>query len=220
MSDENQKIRATERLFDAIGEIDERLIKDAENAYVERRSPSKAFAFRKFTAAVAAMLVLTVGMLGGFIISGNRPIGDDAIVNDADSILSGRGTALGDLLFEAATTSTAELVAPEEIDFFDGNISIIWSYEGENDYYMLSFAGAADGQAVKNKMSSTTDTIDATMADSLGVKVWVSFGNGEVVSPYLKASGGNVGYRELFDYSAEVIPSGEFTDFVQNEIYN
>ena len=37
--------------------------------------------------------------------------------------------------------------------------------------------------------------------------VWVLCGNGEVLSPYLLASAGNVGNAELFDYNAELIPS-------------
>ena len=35
-------------------------------------------------------------------------------------------------------------------------------------------------------------------------QVWIAFGDGVVISPYLKANPGNTGHGELFDYDPEL----------------
>ena len=51
-------------------------------------------------------------------------------------------------------------------------------------------------------------------SESVEVKVWLSYGDGTVVSPYLKHTRGNTGYGTLFDYSAEVEPSEKLTSTI------
>jgi hypothetical protein len=49
-------------------------------------------------------------------------------------------------------------------------------------------------------------------------KVWVSMGDGRVISPYLAISEGNVGYGCLFDYESEVEPTDVFVQTVMDLI--
>ena len=213
------KIRAAERLFDAFGEIDDSIIKEAENVNFERK---RTFADARFNrlAATAALLVLCVGIGGGLLLGrgyigleDNMLSADDGEVNESLSYLS-----FDAVLLEAVETSAAEIVAPDTIDFFDGETSIIWSYDN-NDYYKVILRNISSDK-MKSEVTTYKQQIDEITASTLDCKVWISYGNGEVVSPYLKSSSGNIGYAELFDYSAEVLPSEIFTRFVRNEIFD
>ena len=50
-------------------------------------------------------------------------------------------------------------------------------------------------------------------------RVWIVYGDGSVVSPYLQISNGNDGAGEMFDYNAEVIPNADFTFCLSDILY-
>ena len=221
MSNHDNKIKAAQRLFDAIGEIDDSIIKDAENTCFSCSRTLHNTRFTRVVTTAAVILVLCVGMVGGFIV-GNLRGPQDGMTNSSDEDVNviTQTDNLKNVLLDACETDAAEIITLDAIDFFDGEVSVIWKYDGENDYYKLVLGKTKNDAAIRNKVSGVNKQIDEETAISLGVSVWVSYGNGEVVSPYLKTSNGNVGYAELFDYSPEIVPNDDFVQFVKNTISN
>ncbi len=223
MSNEEKKINAAQRLFDAIGEIDDSIVKEAENVYYRPKRSLPNIRFTRLAATAAVVLALCTGIIGGFIIGGNRPDIKEDMSNSSDGDIAtdlAKNNLLKDVLFNAVENHAAEVISLDAIDFFDGEISIIWKYEGQSEYYRLEFNQNTKDSVIKNKLSASTKQIDEQTADSLGLSVWISYGDGEVVSPYLKSSNGNVGYAELFDYSPEVVPNDDFAELVKSVISN
>ena len=214
---QQDKFRAAERLFDALDMIDDRIVFEAQEAY-KAPSRSSSLSFRKYVVSAMVAMVLVVSMIGGFVISNLTKKNDVDLNENVGTTDIGSEQQMDMLLLAAAQVGAVESTPIEEIDFFDGNVSLIWSYEGDTNYYKLIFDTSDAEIKIKNQMSAPKKEITDTSADLLCCKVWISYGNGEVVSPYLKASNGNIGYSTLFDYSPEVIPSEAFTDLVHDTV--
>ena len=220
-SNRDNKINSADRLFDAIGMIDDRMIAEAENAYSRTPSRKPHTFFRRYAVSLTVVL-LVVGMIGGFVVSNmSDQVNSDIFDNDMTGNAANEGVQISqslDFVLSNVTADTADTVALDEIDFFDGEVSLIWSLEGEDEYHKLTFEAKDAVNTIKSCMSKSTQQISATSTDTFACSVWVSYGNGEVVSPYLKEAAGNVGYSTLFDYSPEVVPSESFTEFVIKEL--
>ena len=217
--DKSYRRAAAERLFEAFGEIDDTIIKEAEAPYVIK---SNGIRFTKFASVSATVAVILVCMASVLVI-GNRDKSNNDMTNAPDGIEDlGQSSikTLENVLHEAVETDAVRLNSVNDIDYFDGEISLIWNFEGEDDYYSLKFSKNVAQATIKNNLSTSTKQIDATSLSVVGCNVWISYGDGTVISPYLKESCGNVGYAELFDYSPEVEPSEKFTELVQREILN
>ena len=73
------KIHAAERLFDAFGEIDDAIIKEAESVNFERKRIFTSNRFNRL-AVTAALLVLCIGVGSGLIIGrGNIGLDDKTL---------------------------------------------------------------------------------------------------------------------------------------------
>ena len=216
-SSKQDKLRSAERLFDAFGMIDDRIVFEAQEAYMAP-SRNSSLSFRKYVVSAMVAMVLVVSMIGGFLISNLTKKNDVDLNENVGTTDIGSEHQMDMLLLSAAQNGVVESTPIEEIDFFDGNVSLIWSCEGDSNYYKLIFDTNDAEIKIKNQMSAPKNEITDTSADSLSCKVWISYGNGEVVSPYLKASNGNIGYSTLFDYSPEVLPSEAFTDLVHDTV--
>ena len=217
-SDDKRKIRSAVRLFDTIGMIDDRIIADAEYQSPCTRERKTPF-LRRYAVSLAALLLVVV-MVGGFAIANLSGVIDSDTLNESMEDDAGHTELtrkpLEFVLSGAAENTNAETLSLDEIDFFDGELSLIWSYEGD-EYHKLSLR-VADESEIKNCMSKSVEQIPLDNADETICMVWVSYGNGEVVSPYLKESAGNVGYATLFEYSPEVVPSDSFCDLVNEAL--
>ena len=219
-SDRDRKISSAERLFDAIGMIDDRIIAESAETYSRKTSRKTQTFMRRYAVSLTAVL-LVVGMLGGFVISNmSDRVNSDMLGNDLSGNEDMQVSESLDFVLINATEYAAETLALDEIDFFDGEVSLIWNYGGESEYHKITFEANDAESKVKNCMSRSTQQISDTSTETLACSVWISYGNGEVVSPYLKESAGNVGYSTLFDYSPEVIPSESFTNFVKQALEN
>ena len=98
----------------------------------------------------------------------------------------------------------------EDIDLFDG-AKIIWQKEGGGEYRVL-VVDKDDVSTLKSLTAPSETAVDAEVREIS--RLWISFGDGTVVTPYLKKSPGNVGYGELFDYEPEVYPEYLCSDMV------
>ncbi len=218
-ADRERKMRSAERLFDAIGMIDDRIIADAAECHSKTPNRKEVPFLRRYAVSLTALL-LAVLMVGSFVIANLSNLANSDSLNenlkDNVGVIDETRKSL-DFVLSAATPNTATL-SLDEIDFFDGEVSLIWNYGGEDVYHKLTFEAKNAESEIKNCMSKSVEQIPAEKEDLTLCRVWVSYGNGEVVSPYLKESAGNVGYAELFEYSPEVIPSDSFCDLVTDTL--
>lgn len=213
------KTRNASLLFEAIGDIDDRLIQEAQAPFV-KTAPSKRYNLKAII-ALAATLSIVIGMLGAFAVSkfiGN--VIDSALNDKADEEESSQifESSLSQTLLDASDMPSVSKCEADEIDFFDGNTSIIWKASEQNEYCVFTLTSASDVTRLKNELSKVKEDISPENAENSQCEVWVTFGNGTVVSPYLKNSAGNVGYAELFEYSPEVEPDAAFAEFVNDLI--
>lgn len=183
------------RLYESIGDIDQGMATAALN-YKSSRSASPL----KLAVIIAACLSLMVM----FVIGGLRII-DGGLKLDANPGAADTVSSFDSVLSE--TSDTALLCEESEIDFFSGKVELIWS-DGEN-YYVKPLGKKAEVDTVLDGIGRGAD-VDGD--EEFRYKVWVSYGDGRVVSPYLKDTEGNVGYASLFDYSPEILPDGDFVD--------
>lgn len=227
----------SELLLEAIGEIDDRFIFEAES--YERKKSS--LPLRKLIiAAVALSLVFTFTLsLGiGLMLGSNRDKVDNDFNNvpnedqdGADDGFNNAGandenikpqpiTTLEDTL-ESVRYSSEELKSPFERDMlFDGSTKLIWKYSDEESYRVCTISSASDTKNIQRALEHKKDfsEVSEPAVDSID-GFWICFGNGLVYTPYLKSSDGNVGYGELFDYEQELEPSKSFATFIR-EIIN
>lgn len=219
--------RAAEYLFDEIGGIDDSYIAAAMSARpVRARRPSR---IAVLAAAAVLVMAMVVALPMRFVTDK-----DDAAhegVHDADP---NRGTTTSlstDPPAEDAEQKPDVIESPFELDSLLSNTSDSFNMGGEPDLFDGTprlLWQTADGVLCGVKLSaSELDHLnreqgkgkqvgDAAMEAE--VMVWISYGNGLVVSPYLEDSPGNVGYGELFDYSPEIIPSAAVTGRIRTII--
>ena len=188
------------RLYESIGDIDHGMATAALN-YKSSRSVSPL----KLAFIIAACFALAVM----FVIGGAK-IADGLLdLNETPGMADGV-YKLDSMLGEEA--DQVLIKAESDIDFFSGEVELIWS-DGEN-YYVKPLGKKNEVNSVLNEIGKGEE-IDVDQ--SFEYKVWISYGDGRVVSPYLKDTDGNVGYASLFDYSPEIVPSEDFVDSV-NEL--
>lgn len=224
-ADNERRSHSAEKLFDAVGMIDDRLIAEAAElrGAVAHPSTRKRSFLRRYAVSLTALLLVFM-MIGGFVVANLSNFADHDSLNEGkgNDMASNSETrqTLDFVLSNAMANEEAETLSFEEIDFFDGAVSLIWSSSegGDNEYRKLTFGQGNIESDVKNCMSKSVEQIPPEIADDTRYMVWVSYGNGEVVSPYLKESAGNIGYATLFDYSPEVMPSDSFTDLVSEAL--
>lgn len=217
--DDSYKRVAAERLFEAFGEIDDTIIKEAEARYQKR---SSGIRLTRFISVAATAVVLLVCMSSVLVI-GNLSKSDSDMSKVPDKIEDAgisNSQSLENILHEVSETEAVRFSSVDDIDYFDGEVSLIWNFVGQDVYYSLKFSQNVSAATVKNNLSGTTKQLDANSLSVVVCNVWVSYGDGTVVSPYLKESCGNVGYAELFEYSPEIEPSEKFTRFVEREFLN
>ncbi len=228
----SDKRKNSEILLDAVGNIGDRFIFEAE-AYVPSKRVSPLRRFTIIAVSLTLILTLTVSVLVGTLTRQNAESAEDDSVDhvqtDAES-----GTPDNDLhkppealpvqslssTLISMKEQTASLSSTLDRDtLFDGVARIIWKYEGEDDYRMCSMSrtdAASVASALRSKKNFTR--VDAT-DESDGIDgMWICMGDGMVYSPYLETSNGNVGYGTLFDYERELEPSTEFTELVESII--
>ena len=188
------------RLYESIGDIDHGMATAALN-YKSSRSVSPL----KLAFIIAACFALTVM----FVIGGAKIADGFLDLNETPGMADGV-YKLDSMLGEEA--DQVLIKAESDIDFFSGEVELIWS-DGEN-YYVKPLGKKNEVNPVLNEIGKGEE-IDVDQ--SFEYKVWISYGDGRVVSPYLKDTDGNVGYASLFDYSPEIVPSEDFVDSV-NEL--
>ena len=203
----NQKYKKAAYLLDEIGGIDDRYVAEA---MAVRKKPKAGKVLLLLAACLAAVSTMLFSIAGAVAVGG--------IIGGAirDGIVSGRpkpAETLEELLKrKSGAADVIKASDASEIDFLDGAY-LIWQ-TGDNKGYCLKKLSDNSLKLLVEKLGGRdVRTGDGTTSDT---KVWISCGDGTVISPYLKASAGNVGCRELFDYDPEIVPSKAFNSCVSD----
>lgn len=198
---EMKRIKA-EYLLLEIGEIDDALVHDAENYHPERSSRPRLL-------LIAAAFVLVFALvIGTPLIS--RLVSPKA---EGEGDIDLQVYSLDALISESDTAKYSFVSTSADLPYFDGGAHVVWQTEGSDGYYVsdtLSKRELSELSASIGKGESVGDT-----SPELECKVWILYGDGRVVTPYLKTSSGNVS-SEVFDYEAEIIPTDSFVSCISD----
>lgn len=214
-----QKDERTQKLLDAFNQIDDRLIADAQ-------TPDRVLAYKKaklrfMRSAVAAACVFAVVISGAL----HNTLSNDVKVQDStqdtnqsvQAPSADKPTTLESTLASLHSSNKVEKVSKDQIDFFESP-SVIWRVNGEQEYNLVKVSSSSSKALHGGMILTPTAPLTPDEADAISVQVWVALGDGKVISPYLKASAGNVGYAELFEYTPEIEPNKEFTSLINDMI--
>ena len=210
------------QLMDAIGNLDDGLIWEAETY-----RPARRYTEARRWVTVAASLLITVAVIllatiGGNLIGGSKPSPDpeqgeqnkDPQFPDQDSgvgsvISPGNNGAdsakeIDKLLAEGSREERKVLLA--DIPYYDEFYYIVWARVGSDDYYISDPINLYVADDLVEAASSGTYANGAT----IDYYIWVICPDGAVFSPHLIPNSGNIYYGTLFDYEVELLPSDFF----------
>ena len=181
------KKKCAEKLYDCIGGVRDDYIAKAENY-----TKIKTFYPKKLLASLAACVVILI-LISTF---------SDIFIQKSGDAVNNTGMTLQSVLINHQSESV------DAVDLFSGE-KLIWYTDGE--YYEKTLTSAQYTALTGYMQSGFEDVGKNTDEECL---VWICDGQGNVVSPYLKTSQGNV-YVNLFSYRAEVVPNEAFTEYVE-----
>ncbi|MBQ8850110.1 MAG: hypothetical protein IJ011_07260 [Clostridia bacterium] len=225
MTQEEKRICA-ERLFDEIGQIDERFIAEAATPYARKKK--KAMWQKLFIAAVSITLMLSI-LVGVFITSmiigigrdkddgdgGDfAGIGNSELQDGANNITNGESATLSSRLEGLRYKTESLRISANDIKLFESTPKIIWKYSDEESYRVRNITEGEAAMLFSKLYEDRGRRIDGGTDESGLDGVWIATGDGLVISPCLEQSAGNTGYGEIFDYVPEYEPSEDFSEYL------
>lgn len=191
------------RLYEEIGGVNERYLQQAAVFRARRKKP----VWR--TVLIAAALVLVGALLAGTLALST------GVVILGSWVLNGLAPDAPDVPEEPAVYSIAQMeqalvqrqdgilpVSEKQVPLFSGDAQLVWTDGESGDYYRISL-NRYECESILYLMQQNKKEIHAG-SEQPNYQVWISLGDGMVVSPYLKATAGNAGHGELFDYDPEL----------------
>ena len=131
-------------------------------------------------------------------------------------------SALDSLLHSCTQSVVFQPIAADHLNFFDGTVRLTVRNEATGALFVSRPLTAAEQSQLLLELEYTGTPVSAEDANgSTNGKryaVWITLGDGQVVTPCLALTGGNVGAGVLFDYSTERIPSAAFFRLVNGMI--
>ena len=201
-----------EHLYDAIGEIDDKLIADAESSALAR-AYIKARRKRRLSLACAAcvcLLLLGAALRIPDVIRAPQDLSNDSSPDTHQNAAADKAPApstLAALLKEAEDSKKVSVLAANELPVISQTAMLVWQSEGEQDYRAIKIPDAKTKERITKALDTPKAAFSPEDSEALDLWVWIVYEDGRVVSPYLKHTQGNVSYGSLFDYSAEVEPN-------------
>lgn len=212
---------AAEYLFDEIGGIDESYIAAAQSARPVRARKTSRVAV--LAAAAVLIMAMVVALPTRFVNKGDNAaledgvddVGSTSISTDPSQDVEQKPSTQQSIFELDSVLSNApdSFYVGETPELFDGTPRLLWLQDGQLYGAKLS---ASELEHLQREQGNGRQIGDAALEAE--IMVWISYGNGLVVSPYLEDSPGNVGYGELFDYSPEIIPSSAVTGRIRTII--
>lgn len=214
------RLKKAEYLFSEMSGIDERLLHEA---MVYKRRPS----VMPKLILIAACLALVVSLGVGSVVVASRAISTlmplfEAMQTQKPDVddqngLPGQPAApktLDEMLVLSRDTATYTTERVENLNFYDGKARIIWQYGDEESVCVSRALTPYELTSLRREVQKGTSVGESS--PDLTCRVWISLGDGSVVSPYLKLTDGNVGVAELFDYDAELMPTESFNSQISD----
>ena len=196
------------RLYEEIGGVDERFLQEANVYHARKKSP----AWR--AVLIAAALLLSLTLLLGTVAAGVTIGVIKALIDREEQQDQLPVTPMAQMEQTMAQSSLHPLAA-EELEFF-GTPTLIWSEQGSDEYYSVTLSASQCEQLVYLMQSSRREYTAQSVQPTY--QIWLSFGDGIVVSPYLKNTAGNAGHGAVFDYDPELEMSDDLAEYIARYI--
>lgn len=192
------------RLYEEIGGVDERYLQEAAGYRARKKAPvwrAVLIAAALMMACVVLLTAVSAGVAIGAILdalrqepdSPSHPVEDSQDLTPLEQMELTMQTAEEYLLQHSA----------DELALFDESPRLIWNEQGSDAYYSV-YLSERELDTLLGLMQSKRRTEYTADSEQPQYNVWLSFGNGVVVSPYLKNTPGNTGHGEVFDYDPEL----------------
>ncbi len=196
------------RLYEEIGYVDERYLQEAASYRARKKSPAwravliAAAVLLSFTLLLGTVAAsVTIGVIGALINSGNQAPEEPL--------------APIDQMEQAMAQEKHVALSADQLEFFDSP-TLIWSELGSDEYYSVTLSTYECKELVY--LMQTNRREYTAQSDAPKYQIWLSFGDGVVVSPYLKNTAGNAGHGEVFDYDPELEMSDELAEQIARYI--
>ena len=214
------KLTQAHQLLTAMGEIDDRYLDEAlaiSHQVQKRRLIIRAPMMRAVSgvAALAAVLSLAVfGATRGFLKSNDTHVQPEESINEIVPTLQ----SLNGLLQSCAESATFTPLSADELSLFDGTTRLIIQAPNSEALYVSRPLSAAEQARVSSEFEQTGKQIERSESADTDWSVWVSFGDGQILTPCLSPAPGNVGMGELFAYESERLPTQAFFNLLNTLI--
>jgi hypothetical protein len=194
------------RLYEEIGGVDERYLQQAAAYRARKQAPAwRALLIAAALVLVGSLLVGTlalsigVGVVGGMIMDELIPPTNDQQPPQSEAPIY----SIAEM--EKSIAQRQQGIIPleqEKVPLFGGDAQLIWTDGVSGDYYRVSLT-RDECNAILSLMQKEQKDI-GEHSEQPSYQIWVSLGDGTVISPYLKVNAGNTGHGELFDYDPEI----------------
>ncbi len=217
-----QKLKQAQILLDAMGNIDDVYLNEAlsyvpakEKKFKFLRSP--AMRVLPSVAALAAVLALVfLTPLRGIFNNTFNDDAEEALPGAAESAPDTSPAALDHLLQACTESPSFQSISAEDVPFFDGNVRLTVQRLDTGELFASRPLTAQEQERLRLEL----DAKGAELADGENAErqyaVWITLGDGQVATPYLAPSSGNLGAADLFQYEAERLPSQHFFDLLED----
>ena len=196
------------RLYEEIGYVDERFLQEAASYRARKKSP----AWR--VVLIAAALLLSFTVLLGTVAAGVT-IGVIGALIDREEQPDQETLTPMEQMEKTMAQSSLKPLSADELAFF-GTPTLIWSEQGSDEYYSVTLSKSQCEQLVYLMQSSRREYTAQSVQPTY--QIWLSFGDGIVVSPYLKNTAGNAGHGAVFDYDPELEMSDDLAEYIARYI--
>ena len=207
----DDKKRKAEALLDAIGEIEDSYLAEAVAYRKRRKTLSRLLIIAATLVLSMAILLSTVigaSIVGIFLIENAPP------QNGEDQEEEYMGDKLSFLMAGLSDSNKFTFCESEkDIPYANGSAYVVWQYEGEDGYYLSDELSGSEVDKLKSHIGRGKQVGEGS--PTLKCKVWLLLGDGRVISPYLKASAGNIS-NAVFDYEAEITPDDALVDQISD----
>lgn len=159
-----------------------------------------------FPVLIAACITLSLLMILG-VFGAMNVIFTDKSNNDAAPVRVG----LDSVLCEAVESGSLRRTDSNELPLGDGRAYLVVQLKGQDEYYISEGLTPLQKNSLRLYIGCGSDV--GSVSPEFECDIWVILGDGQVMSPYLKRTKGNCGV-DMFEYSAEIYPTDEFTAIV------
>ena len=212
-----EKRRRAAYLLDEIGGVSDFYLQEAI-AYrpAEKRRPVRRILL--IAASFSLLVILSVSLLLPAMRKGNTPesegikgsySGDYPATPSNETVPADR---LPDVIHTAPQESYRALSSPAAASILVNERHIFWEENGT--VYVSRTLSQNEVNRLLGRIEIGASSVRGESSEQT-CRVWISLGDGRVVTPYLKPSPGNVG-TDLFDYEAECLPSVGFANAVSD----